>query len=286
MTSKILGGLIIIFWVVMMSALVRLEYTGKMVAFETVPTSRVAEKILNHPSPGRLNILSVGQDRTNWIGYCYLDVVKLATFTPLRAAGETERHCGYQLQGNARMDVAVLGWASRWHLTANGLLGLRGTVKEFDLRAEIGDGWVEVRSPDARQVEVVIELGEVHEHRTFNLQEFRGAGLAGAFGMPGIAGLGLKPTGIRSSQPTWQVGYERLTGRLGTQRAYAVEYRLDANLWIRAWVSEVGEILRVETPWGVTLLDDQLVPEGLPGQPLPRARAKQVNAHDSNRTTH
>jgi len=258
-SGKILSGLIVGFWGVMMVALVRWEYLGKPTAFEAVPAQRLVEKILSHSSPARLNVLQFRAGRTNWIGYCRLDVAK------------EERDGAAQLLADARVNLAAFGLPARLHLTGNGLLNSQNGLRQFHVQADFGDGRVDIQSADAQRVDVVIELGQSREARSFNLRDFQ----AGALGIPGLSG-------VRGSPSAFRVGYERLAASWGGQRAYAVEYRLDAQSWVKAWISELGEILVVETPWGVTLVDDQLLTPELREQAFGRQKRK----YDSDRTAH
>lgn len=281
MSSKILSGLIVGFWVVMMVALVRMEYTGQMGAMDAVPTGRILQKLLSNSSPARLNVFHVRDGKTNWVGFANLDVLKLATLDPVQIqTNETDRVAGYRLRVDARVDLAKFGMPSRLHLAGSGLLNSRSELRQFQVQADFGDGRVDVQSPDAQRVDVVVELGDTHETRSFNLRDFQGAGLGGGLGLPGLT------AGGRGSPASFRVGYERLTAPWGGQRAYAAEYRLDPKTWVKAWVSELGEVLLVETPWGVMLADEQLLTEDLREQTPSRHKVTKPVNHDSDRTSH
>lgn len=142
-------------------------------------------------------------------------------------------------------------------------------MESFHLKTNIGEGNINV-SGDAQsnKVKVDFEFGDLRDKREFDFSQVQGAGLASAMGLPGLAnfsflGGGGMPTAFGSnadpSVDTKTVIYlsDLRVGDV-TLRAYLVESKLDQNMWARMWVSERGEVLKVNTSFGLTMLADVL----------------------------
>ncbi len=279
MLSRLIAGMIVVFWVGMMTALVRLEFFPAPAGVGDVPSQLVLRKIFSYEDDTRLNVSYQGRD----IGFCKLEIEPLTARDTAAADGPGVApviHDGYRVRSELTLTLALMGTPSHLRLVGDSLFNPDYEIESFHLRTQIGEGRVELRGDaESNQVLVDFQFGQIRDQRVFDFDQVEGAGLASAMGLPGLAnfsflGGGGMPGGFgrHGSDPssfaaTTTIHLADL--RLGTVvlRTYLVESRLEENLWARMWVSERGEVLKVETSFGLTMLADVLSSQTL-GPPI------------------
>ncbi len=248
----------------MMAALVRVEFFTVPSEFEVLPNPVVMNRIFAHPEPARLNIFYQGER----VGFCRVEIAKLQepdgdemTVEDIEAS---KKPGAYRL----RLDFTMYEQAMRIRIAGEGVFNRRYEILKFSARSRFGDAQVDVKGDDqSRKVQTVFTMGQRRETREFDFDQMKGTGLSGAIGLSGFSGAtlpnsadgGLGPESLvtRTQLDQLQVGESKL-------RTYRVETRLNENLWAKMWVSQLGEVLRVDTSVGLTMLADSLSGEDKP----------------------
>jgi hypothetical protein len=235
------------FWLVMMTALVRLEYSERVSALDEVPVDRVLRKVLAQPDPTHLNIYYLGRTA----GVFRIESVPIYVRPADRLAVTEGRILAYRVNAELDLDFSLGEMPIRIRAGSDSVvtrrldlerLNLRGTVNgaKFLLRAENTNG----------QMAVAYDIGE--GRREVKFDPSMSIGLARSLGLPD----GLVPTGPGASHTKAYFG--RLNIGPHQQRAYVIETRLNEALWAKLWVDEGGQIIQAETSAGISARSDLL----------------------------
>jgi hypothetical protein len=263
MLNKVLAGMVVAFWVAMMAALVRVEIFPKPTILETFPNERVLKKILANPDPARLDVYY----RKVAIGFCAVSVQpqlndKLVDQLP--AGREPD---GYEVITDLKMTLTMLGTQTRLHLSGKSEFNSKMELNGFDLVTTAGDGSVNVTGSDlSKKVKVNFNYDGIHDERTFDFDQVKGAGFTSAFGMPGMGSLGFlgggmpgsssssSGTGPGTPRPVTITYFDHLEIAGDSQRVYLIDSRIDDQMWTKMWVDDSGQILKVTTSLGLEML--------------------------------
>jgi hypothetical protein len=289
MASKVFAGFIVAFWLTMMVALVRFEFYPKAVPLGEVSTERLLQKIVASREPARMNVYY----RNAVIGLCAVDIVPLASRDARPADALEGVPKAYLVHSELDMKLAFFGTPSHFHLDSYTRLTPRYEIYDFNLRTSIGESSVEVQGDDrSKKINVMVDAGETHDKHQFDFDALRGGGLGSLLGIPGLANLGFPGPaafgtggGNGFSRPNIRVTEDRFSYAGISQRAYLVEIRSPDSMWAKIWVADSGEMLRVDTSVGVTMVSDLIdnidnpVRERMSTR---RTRGKGRRGHDSN----
>ena len=263
------------FWLTMSVLLIRSEFGGVGKVASTVPAELVWNKMLTAPDDSTLEILHHGKN----IGYCrWAPNVgeELATgkvhSEELEGRVRGPSHYTIDIEGNLLLDPA----SPRVRFENHAVFGANHTWKEVFFRAAMRPYAWEIRAKSQEQtVKYRVSDGEAQQENVFKFSDFNDPMkvLSEALGMPFLPSLlpGLPP-GLKSGSGANKVPVlDQLS--LGLQwkarndwmtiaHAQARVYRLEAHLFDRyqavAVISRVGEILRIELPDEVVLVNDGL----------------------------
>ncbi len=262
MLSRIIAGMIVVFWVGMMTALVRVELFPDTGRVGDVPPEIILRKIFTLGEDTRLNVSYQGRN----IGFCRIEIEPLASDHDSALAAD-----GYRVRSDLTLALELMGAQSHLRLAGDSLFNTDYEIESFRLKTEIGEGRVDVRGDSqSNLVTVDFEFGDIRDRRVFNFDQIQGAGLASAMGLPGLANFSfLGGGGMPGTFGSGSGAAEAIMGsttihlaelRVGSLilKSYLVESRLDQNLWARIWVSERGEVLKVDTSFGLSMLADVL----------------------------
>ena len=267
MISRIALILITSFWVIMNILLWRAEYGRQGSAGSSVPAEVVWRKILPAPDSSSLTIIHHGKK----VGFCHwmtsvgeeLSQIQEDTGSP---EGMVRRIMGYrlQLEGNVSTDKAGnrIRFESALTLTTNQVwqdfklrVILRPTTLE--LHSSAADQGVRLNIDDGEEkLERVIKFSELQNPQAL-VRDFAGplaGGLLSNFSMLGVQAqsaalkAGLKWEGREDSM---RIGHSPV-------RTYRLQTRLLDKYQLTIFISRVGEILRVELPDEILLVNDQL----------------------------
>ena len=263
MLGKITAAAVIAFWAAMMSALVRLEFFPQSSGLGDVPPEVVLHKIFHHEEDTRLNVSYQGQA----IGFCKVEINPvLSPGNPLDKSPATKT-TAYRVRSELTLTLTLLGTPSRLRLVGDSLFDEHYQLESFHLKTSIGDGTIDVRGDAAsKKVHVDYAVGELREKRDFDFAQVQGAGLASAMGLPGLPSFAGGPLGLGPAGPAGPAGppstliylADLPVGDAILRKNYLVESKLDKNMWAKMWVSQRGEVLKVETSFGLTMLADVL----------------------------
>jgi hypothetical protein len=254
-----------IFWVTMNVLLWRAEYGAGRELGSPVPVAVVWRKILNAPDDSAL----VVQHRGQRVGFCRWIANVGETPTSKRPPnpvddleGRVREPAGFTIDVEGSALVAEV--SQRLRLSLHAQFAPDDAWRTFELIVGLRPATVEIRgSAPGQIIELKTEVAGQRWQRRFTFAELRQPGallaeLGGpwAAGMPALAGL---PDPARlSAGLVWQAHHDTL--RVGRTDVRA--YRLHAKLLDRhqavVYVSRAGEILRVELPGEVVLMNDAL----------------------------
>lgn len=266
MASKIFTRLVVVFWVVMMTALVRMEYFprspkflarlfGEQSDFFAVPVSRVLDRVFQNARPADMLVFHQGRE----IGSCLVEVTPM-TGTEDGLGQESALATKYY---DVRYNVHLTG-PPRIFFNGKANLDPRYQVQDIRLRTNLGFGRSEVHADNVRRT-LVVEYGaeDGWQHREISYDDLRGPNLFRSLGLPEMSNLpvvGLL-TGGGGETPNWtsnvvvQCSYDYLKVGPREQRMYLVEVRSDPALgvWAKLWIDEQGNLLVIEDSLGVSL---------------------------------
>jgi hypothetical protein len=261
MIGRILATMIVVFWLLMTGALVHLEYFPKPLRVSEVPPELVLRKIFNNPDSPGMNIYYHG----TLLGFCKIDFTPLSGNTELPANSDIAPS-RYRVQSEVTLTPNTTTIPYRIRVVGDSYFNAQFEMESFHLRSTIGEGRLEVRGDAAsKKVMLDLEMGELRDRREFDFRRIQAAGLSGAIGLPGLSGFGFiggAPVGpgAPGTTPTTRIYLADLRVGEAPLRSYLVESRFDETLWSKMWVSQRGEILKIETSVGVTMLQNSLAP--------------------------
>ncbi|SPE62424.1 conserved hypothetical protein [Verrucomicrobia bacterium] len=267
MLYRVIFLAITVFWLAMNVLLWRAEYGPQARIGSAVPAQVVWQKVLTAPDSSSLTIFV----HRKKVGFCHWITSVGEDSSRLKAGedspeGMVEQVAGYsiQLEGN----LVVKDFASRARFDASLKLGTNELWQELNVRLSLRPTTIELRSVAAQQkLRLRVEDGTDQFERVFSFSELQNPrALLTERGGPSVAALlsqlGADP-GPTEANP-WQNGlkWEARTDTLKIGLAPVRAYRLQAPLFDRyrvlIFVSRVGEILRVELPNDIVLVNDQV----------------------------
>jgi hypothetical protein len=267
MISRITLILVTAFWVTMNILLWRAEYGQRGSAGSSVPADVVWRKILTAPDSSSLAILHHGKK----VGFCHwitsigeqLSQIQEDSGSP---EGMVSRIMGYrlQLEGNVSSDKAGnrIRFESALTLTTNQVL------QDFNLRIILRPTVLEVHSSAAEQrvrfniddgeekFQRVIKFSELHNPQAL-VRELAGPAAGGLLNNFGMVGAQVPSTALNTNLK-WEGREDSMRIGHSPVRTYRLQTRVLDKYQITIFVSRVGEILRVELPDEVVLVNDQL----------------------------
>src|SRR5579862_5213093 len=105
MLNRVMAGFVVVFWVAMMAALVRVEIFPRPTVLETFPTDRVLRKIFSNTEPARLNVY---YHKVN-IGLCAIDVVPRVNGRPVDQVPPGKQADSYEVTTDLKMKLSMFG---------------------------------------------------------------------------------------------------------------------------------------------------------------------------------
>lgn len=271
MGQRLLFILIVVFWLAMNGLLIYREFGGGARMGESVPFEVVWEKILEAPDPSVLQVSLRGQK----VGYVRWspNIIELPQTTeqgiPQEALeGRVRDPAGFTLD----LEANIL-----WNTPTNRLKGnshfdfnSQGGWEAFTARVQQRPGFWEIQAKAGHpSVMLRYELGSAAWEREINAEVLRNPqALLRELGMPGtlaqwmagqlqpfLPSTGHLAVGLEwTAQQDWmRIGHARV-------RVYRVQARLLDRYQVAVYVSRVGEILKVEIPNEILMLNEAIAP--------------------------
>lgn len=268
MPTRALFVLVTLFWVTMNVMLWRTEFRGRTEPGSEIPLEVVLQKILTAPDNSTMEILQRGKK----IGYCRWSAnigEDLATgrvmSETLPVEGMVKKLASFSLDLDGTVSVGTPTNRFRFYIGME--FSTNQTWREFNLRISQRPAVWELRAsaPDQTLRLVVHDEGAQWE-RTFPFAELRNPEkLAAELGGPLLGGLlagtlgGLDNLPALAAGLTWEARNDWLEIHQARARVYRLRARWrDERYQAGALISRVGEILKVELPNGITLINDEI----------------------------
>lgn len=266
MIRRLYFPIVTLFWVAMNLLLWRSEMSARSTGGSPVPVDLVWEKILTAPDDSSLVIHYQGRK----LGHCRwaANIVEDRAADP--AAEETEiegrvrRTLGYTLdfEGNLVLEETPQRLRFAWHAG----FGPRRTWRDMSLRLTLRPHTWEVRAEaDKELVTFRQEESDRRWERQFTFEDLaRPERVLAAFGLPfDLSWMSGLATGLGGIAPRrlalglqWEARTDWFTLAQSRLRAYRLEARLLDKYRAVVIVSRVGEILRVELPNDLVLVNE------------------------------
>lgn len=255
---------ITLFWVTMNVLLWRSEYGPHSVYGSAVSAKVVWRKILTAPDDSLLDIMRDGKR----IGTCRWSTAISEAFAnmdeaPTPGAAEKMRKYRLQLEGGATLPETE----GRIHFECDLVLSNQVNWEEFELHLHKRPLGMEIRSKAREQtVRVSATDGEDSFDRVFTFAELQDprtliTSLAGPMTSGMLDGLYLPspaPGAVKSAPPSTLEAHRDVLN-IGHQavRVYRLNAKILDQFDVVVYVSDAGEIFRVELPDGIVLLHDK-----------------------------
>ena len=270
MLNKVFAGFVVVFWAAMMAALLRVEIFPEPTIFDMYPTKRVLKKIFANPVPARLNIYR-GAPKGEPIGFCRIEIHPKLNGEMTEELSPAQQPDTYEVSSDLKMKLSLFGMTSFVRLRGKSIFNQKLQLKDFDMTTRIGGSRVRVTGDDVtKKMKVLFDFGDIHDERTFDFNQIRGAGFANMFGMPGLANFSLpgngglpnlftvvSGSGASPPQPVTTAYFDLLPIAGGSMRVYVIDSKVDDHMWTKIWVSETdGEVLKVSTSFGLEMVSN------------------------------
>jgi hypothetical protein len=288
MLNKVLAGMVVAFWVAMMAALVRLEIFPRPTVLETFPNDRILEKIFANPEPARLDVYY--QNSKISIGFCDISIQPRLNNKVVEQLQPGQKPDSYEVITDLKMNLSMFGEQTRLYLSGKSEFNPKMELDRFDIVTTVGDSRVNITGNDlTKKVKVIFSYDGIHDERTFDFNQVKGAGFANAFGMPGLGNLGFLGGGMpvsrvaslsggpAATQPVTITYFDRLEIAGDSQRVYLIDSKIDDQMWTKMWVDDSGQVLKVTTSLGLEMLSAGLTDgtDYQTGRPLRRLHRKE-----------
>ena len=268
MWSRVVFLIITLFFVLMNVLLWRAEVAGRNKIGSTVPIETVWQKMLTAPDISSLEI----RHRDKKIGFC-----RWIPSVPERVDGEipnvnsvpegmVKEPVGFDIDvsGNLALDEQT-----RLRFSIDLKLSTNQVWQEFVVRLNLRPSQWELHSiASEKVVRFVADEGGRRQERVFKFQDLRNPQkILGAVAGPlvpsllGMMGLPMDLSQIQdeAKRLQWEARNDWLTMGNARIRVYRVTMKLLERYEVDVIVSRVGEILRVELPEDVSLVNEALI---------------------------
>jgi hypothetical protein len=260
MLGRIFAAAIIGFWLVMMTMLIRSELLETSSLAYSVPVETVMQKMFEGEEPSDLVIDYNGAR----VGHCSLQVTK-------DRKSPTPR---YSVMTELLLDFEVFGRSVRMQSRTDSEFDNKYQMTKFTSRTTTGDSQLEASGDfTSKEVQLAFKLGDVVEKHKLPFSMLENMGPSGAMGLFGMSGMQLPQGGnaefaksalsaldTKNRGPVTTVQEKSLMLGHGREQALMVYTKYDESLWTKMYVNRLGEVLKVETSFGVTMLNSQFAP--------------------------
>jgi hypothetical protein len=258
------------FWLVMNGLLWRAEFGGKGEGGTYAPVSLVWEKILSSPDDSGLAV-QIGKDRVGYLRWAPNIGEEIATGKTGNEnsdiEGRVRKLTGYTIHSDGNFILPEQAMRFRFEFDAKFGPDHRWTEWRFK-GIQRPNAWTIAADRKSEMFEISLGEGASQLKQRFRFADFRQPekllGELGAVGAPGFAEL-LPTLGIAGTNAplsfdlNWEASQEWLQMGHSKTRIYRLRAHLLDKYEAVILVSRVGEILRVELPAGVALVNEALI---------------------------
>ncbi len=268
MANRILFVLITAFWLTMNVLLWRSEFRGSDQPGNLVPVAMVWEKVLTAPDDSELEIRQHGKQigRCRWAANVGEEVATGRVVREDRPTGQVKKLGSYTIDID-RGTFSIGGLTNRVKFDVGLVFSTNHVWQEFRVQASRRKSNLQLRA-DATEETVTLQIHDEDDRwdRTFTFAELRQPDkLLAEFGGPMVVGLlgsigGMKSLGDLKNISlglNWEARQDWLKFGHSRIRVYRLSARLLERYPLVVLVSRTGEILRVELPNDITLVNLQ-----------------------------
>ncbi|GEM_PF-3351601 len=279
MITKIFSGLVIVFWLMMMTLLVRHEFFPS--ENETIPVAPqiVVARVFNNDDPSTLKVYFEGEEAGS--ARFQVKLIEPATIagypTDRRDAAARSR---YDLSAELTMKLTLMDTPTQFHIATLMLFDENYERTWYSFRFRSGDRWVQMeRDMASPLLQLKIKEGAVPISHTINvgLENPRESGSQlNLLGLDADTIMGMmsnavgKPSG---ETPQTKISTSQTSLRIAGQMvpAYLVHLRHSETVWFKIWIGRQGQVLLVDSSINLLMLADGLrLHEVLRDRPRPR----------------
>jgi hypothetical protein len=279
MITKIFSGLVVVFWLVMMTLLVRQEFFPSDGETITVSPKIVVARVFNNDDPSTLKVYFEG----NEVGSARFHVKtiekdSLGSFPAERR--DAASRSKYDLSVELSMKLTLMETATQFHIATIMMFDENYERTWYSFRFRSGERYVQMErdmaSPlltlkikeGALPVTHVINVGMDDPKESGSQLNLLGLDADTIMGM--MAGeLGTPTGGAPKTKITTSQTSLRIAGQMVP--AYLVHLRHSENVWFKIWIGRQGQVLLVDTSINLLMLADGLrLNEVLRDRPRPR----------------
>ena len=266
MAQRFVFFCIVIFWVTMNALLWRSEYAGRNSVGSVVPVEIVWQKILTAQDNSSLEVYH----HKNKIGFCRWAAAVTEEVLPAEAAsdetpeGMIRRATGYRIDFDG--NVALQDFPSRLRFNLNVRFTTNRVWQEFtlnlnlrplvwEIRSMAGEGALHLRTEDETGTgERVFKFSDLQNPQKL-LQDLETPLLLPlvSSSLPLNSSIAASALGLK-----WEARNDWFQIAHASVRAYLLEAKILDRHSVKIFVSRAGEILRVELPDEMVLVNDQL----------------------------
>lgn len=263
MPSRLAFPIIALFWICMNVLLWRSEF-GSMREFgSAIPVAAVWEKILTAPDDSALGIVQRGRSA----GYCRwrpnvgqeMATGKVAT-DDYELDGRVERPSGYRIDGEGSLNLE--GVSERIRFNFQGAFETNHLWRRIEARVTVGSNVWKIQADSGEERFRLRSEGAEHWEKELSFADIQNpAALLGELGFPMLP-MFLSQLGVGDSASALSLGleWEARQGwfKIGHSqiRVYRLHVKLLDRFQIVVIVSRIGEILRIELPNQILLVND------------------------------
>jgi len=268
MRYRVYFALVTVFFITMNVLLWRSEYAGRNHPGAPVPADLVWEKVLTSPDTSHLEVRHRGVKvgRAHWAASISEEVSTDIEFPEeFPPEGMVKRPTGYSLSFDGNVSLEDL---TRLRFDFTLRLDTNQNWREMTLKFAVKPFSWEIQSSAETQTLRLITDADEKIDRTFAFADLRNpekiARELGGPVLPGaLAAMGLplpRDTGMSPAQVLkWEARNDRLKIRNNLVRVYRLEAQLFDRFKATLYVSPVGEILRLDLPGEIAMINDALI---------------------------
>ncbi len=131
------------------------------------------------------------------IGFCALSIQPQLNDRPVEQLQPGQEPDNYEVTTDLKMDLMMFGTQTRLHLSGKSEFNRKLDLNGFDIITTVGDSRVDITGNDLnKKVKVIFTYDGIHDERTFDFDQIKGAGFASAFGMSGLGNIGFLGGGM------------------------------------------------------------------------------------------
>lgn len=238
-------AILVLFCGTMTFLLIRSEYYPEGSALQQVPPAHLLTRFLRNEALSSLSVLWKGEP---------IGAVSLRVYAPNMG--------GTLMSGTVRVILPILGREPKFHMDMQCRVKSRKEFDRLHLNGKFETTSFDVDADAARDLLRIESSGphgqERHELKLSELTTNGGKNIVGKF--PQLKDMGSLPSAqsVESTLAAVRLtaASTKLKRRGEMMDAYVFQIRQDANLWFKLWMAPTGDLLKFDSSFGLTALNE------------------------------